>query len=59
MAKKKNNLNETNWNRHLSSCKKVNFKNTSKDILSYFSQKRKSEFPVDEVIPKKSKLYTY
>lgn len=61
-GKKKLKLNETNWKRHVSSCKIVlkhqNSKtqtNTSKDLTSYFPKKRQCSFETDATICKKSK----
>lgn len=38
-GKKKNNLNSTNWGRHLSTCKSIKNKNsTSKYLTTYFKR---------------------
>ena len=56
-GKKKLNLNDKNWKRHVTSCKIIKLKNTnSGNVLSnYFSQKRKNESLVDDIILKKGK----
>lgn len=51
MAKKKLNLNDINWKRHVTSCKIVKLKNTnSGNVLpNYFSQKRENISLVDDI----------
>jgi len=54
-GKKKLNLNDMNWKRHLTSCKIVKLKNTnSGNVLSnYFSKKRENVSSVDDIKMKK------
>lgn len=49
-GKKKLNLNETNWKRHMSSCKveeRLKIAKTSNSLTNYFSKKRDNSTVVD------------
>lgn len=61
-GKKKLKLNETNWKRHVSSCKIVlKYQNsktqtkTNKNVMAYFPKKREYSFETDATFWKKSK----
>ncbi|KAL4107253.1 hypothetical protein QTP88_017633 [Uroleucon formosanum] len=41
-GKKRTNLNNTNWSRHLSSCKKVKWSLTSQSVSSFFKKSRRT-----------------
>jgi len=41
-GKKRTNLNNTNWSRHLSSCKKVKLSLTSQSVSLFFKKSRRT-----------------
>lgn len=56
-GKEKQKLNDTNWKRHISSCKISKMSKTCNPVSSYFLKKRESsEVTVHEMQTPKSKL---